>query len=240
MCGCEELRMELWFRRKPSFNPLTACQTVGMGRACADHPPLTQFSTRPPPSKSHLACHLSPRPPKKKKKKSPHDQFKAPARTMSSFCIYCSAEERALTAGSYLREWKVGGVKGVNATQREVRKGKLAIHEALGRGGFFGGGGGFRWPREKNPLPTQHRARRVFTGPNTPGAGKHHPNKEKHVNQEGYFKMYSITVTNYLLQKCVICNVIHLSQNWLWVWCFLWEYTLVVICYRRARLFLKL
>lgn len=35
----------------------------------------------------------------------------------------------------------MGGVKGVNATQREVRKGKLAIHEAVGRGAFFGEGG---------------------------------------------------------------------------------------------------
>lgn len=37
-----------------------------------------------------------------------------------------------LRTGSYSREWKVGGVKGVNATQREVRKGKLAIHEGFG------------------------------------------------------------------------------------------------------------
>lgn len=37
-----------------------------------------------------------------------------------------------LRTGSFLREWKVGGVKGVNATQREVRKGKLAIHEGFG------------------------------------------------------------------------------------------------------------
>lgn len=32
----------------------------------------------------------------------------------------------------------MGGVKGVNATQREVRKGKLAIHEALGKGPILG------------------------------------------------------------------------------------------------------
>lgn len=37
-----------------------------------------------------------------------------------------------LRTGSYWREWKVGGVKRVNATQREVRKGKLAIHEDFG------------------------------------------------------------------------------------------------------------
>lgn len=49
--------------------------------------------------------------------------------------------KRALRAGSYLREWKVGGVKGVNATQREVRKGKLAIHEAFGRGPLLEGAG---------------------------------------------------------------------------------------------------
>lgn len=63
---------------------------------------------------------------------------------MSSLCIYFSVDrvERALRAGSFLREWKVGDVKGVNATQREVRKGKLAIHEVLGRGEdplFWGG-----------------------------------------------------------------------------------------------------
>lgn len=52
-----------------------------------------------------------------------------------------------LRAGSYLREEKVGVCeRGVNATQREVRKGKLAIHEALGRGPlFFGGGGGLHF-----------------------------------------------------------------------------------------------
>lgn len=37
-----------------------------------------------------------------------------------------------LRTGSYSREWKVGGARGVNATQREVRKGKLAIHEGFG------------------------------------------------------------------------------------------------------------
>lgn len=55
---------------------------------------------------------------------------------MSSFCIYCGTNEGGgvwmLRTGSYSREWKVGGVKGVNATQREVRKGKLAIHEGFG------------------------------------------------------------------------------------------------------------
>lgn len=37
-----------------------------------------------------------------------------------------------LRTGSFLKEWKVGGVKGVNATQRKVREGKLAIHEGFG------------------------------------------------------------------------------------------------------------
>lgn len=76
---------------------------------------------------------------------------------MSSLCIYFSVDrvERALRAGSFLREWKVGDVKGVNATQREVRKGKLAIHEVLGRGEDPLFGGGAFWSREQ--INTSHR-----------------------------------------------------------------------------------
>ena len=36
-----------------------------------------------------------------------------------------------------------GGVTGVNATQRKVRKGKLTIHKASGRGPFGGEGEGY-------------------------------------------------------------------------------------------------
>lgn len=184
---------------------------------------LLPSSAPPPPSKSHLACHLSPRPPEKKKKKITPRSLQGPSEDHVKLLhlLQRGQGERALTAGSYLREWKVGGVKGVNATQREVRKGKLAIHEALGRGAFFfwGGGGDLLWSCEQIPLRTQHNTTqcRVSTVSCSPGDCKHYPNKEKHVNQEGYFKMCSDTVTNYLLQKCVICNVIHLSQNLLLV-----------------------
>lgn len=93
-----------------------------------------------PPNLTSLVT-LAPDLLKKKKIQKTWDHFKAPQKTMSNFCIHCSVDrgERALGAGSYSREWKGRGVKGVNATQREVRKGKLAIHEALGRGHFFGG-----------------------------------------------------------------------------------------------------
>lgn len=56
--------------------------------------------------------------------------------------LQCGRGERTPRTGSYLRECKVEGCEGVNATQREVRKGKLAIHEALGREPFFSGEGG--------------------------------------------------------------------------------------------------
>lgn len=141
---------------------------------------------------------------------------------MSNFCIYCSADrgkERWRLAAIWgSGRWGVwrgskhtkGGQEGKISHPWSVRQRSLF---------FFGGGGDLLWSCEQIPLRTQHNTTqcRVSTVSCSPGDCKHYPNKEKHVNQEGYFKMCSDTVTNYLLQKCVICNVIHLSQNLLLV-----------------------
>lgn len=114
--------------------PLTPCQTVGMSQACADHPPPTST-----PTSLQISPRLSPRPPTSRKKitlGSLQGPDRGPCQAFAFIAVWTGGK-RAQRAGSYLREWKVGGVKGVNATQREVRKGKLAIHEAFGRGPFF-------------------------------------------------------------------------------------------------------
>lgn len=134
------------FGRAQSDHLLNVCQTVGMSQVSADHP--TPTLTPPPPSKSHLACHFSPWPPEKK---ITLGSLQGPTENHVKLLhlLQCGRGERTLRTGSYLRECKVGGCEGVNATQREVRKGKLAIHEALGREPFFFWGGG-------NQINTSH------------------------------------------------------------------------------------
>lgn len=96
----------------------------------------TTLSLNPPPPrfKHHLTCHLSTLTLGKKKR----DHLKAPAEEHVELSHLRGRGWRALRDGGYLRDWKLGGV---SATQREVRKGKLAIHEALGRAPFLGRGG---------------------------------------------------------------------------------------------------
>ena len=145
MCGCEELRMELWFRRKPSFNPLTACQTVGMGRACADHPPLTQFSTRPPPSKSHLACHLSPRPPKKKKKKITPRSIQGPSENHVKLLHLLQRGGKSADGWQLFEGVEGGGCEGGQCHTKGGQEGKISHPWSVRqrRLFFLGGGGGF-------------------------------------------------------------------------------------------------
>lgn len=160
------MRSSGW-RRKPSFNTLTAYQTVGMSRACADHPPLTQFS---PPASLQISPRLSPQPPtSRKKKKKNHPKITSrPQRGPCQTFAFIAAR----TGGKSADGWQLfegvegGGCEGGQNTQREVRKGKLAIHEALGRGAFFfwGGGGGSSLELWTNTLthPTQHNAMSCF------------------------------------------------------------------------------
>lgn len=194
-----------------------------MSRACADHPPLTQFS---PPASLQISPRLSPQPPtSRKKKKKNHPKITSrPQRGPCQTFAFIAAR----TGGKSADGWQLfegvegGGCEGGQCHTKGGQEGKISHPWSVRQRSLFflgGGGGDLLWSCEQIPLRTQHNTTqcRVSTVSCSPGDCKHYPNKEKHVNQEGYFKMCSDTVTNYLLQKCVICNVIHLSQNLLLV-----------------------
>lgn len=113
--------------------PLAACQTVGMSQACADHPPPTST-----PTSLQISPRLSPQPPTSRKKITPGSlQGPTEDHVKLLHLLQCGRGGKSAVGWQLFEGVGGGGVKGVNATQREVRKGKLAIHEALGRGPLF-------------------------------------------------------------------------------------------------------
>lgn len=116
-----------------------------MSRACADHPPLTQFS---PPASLQISPRLSPQPPtSRKKKKKNHPKITSrPQRGPCQTFAFIAAR----TGGKSADGWQLfegvegGGCEGGQCHTKGGQEGKISHPWSVRQRSlfFFGGGGG--------------------------------------------------------------------------------------------------